>query len=330
MSKPLVIVAAAVPEDLRTGLEARFQLVDLPAGSTPRDGLGEEVLREASGVVTSMGTRFDAATIGAMPGLRVISNCAVGFDNVDVPAATAKNILVCNTPKVLDAAVADLTFGMMLMLGRNMLNCDAYVRDGSWASKGAFPLTRDIRGKTMGLLGMGRIGCMVARAAKAFDMKVIYHNRNRSQEAEGLAQYRDRDALFAESDFLSVHVPLTDETRGSVGVREFSLMKPTAYLLNTARGAVLDEPALIKALQSGQIAGAGLDVMVTEPLPADSPLCRLPNVVLQAHVGSATVETRRAMAELAVQNLIDALSGSQPQAMVNPEVWQARTGMAAS
>lgn len=326
MSNPRIIVSAPVPEDLRAQLEAKFDIVDVPAGKCPTEALDAAQLREIAGVVCTVRTKFDDDVMAAMPNLRVVSNFAVGFDNVDVPAATARNVLVCNTPKVLDAAVADITFGMIIMLGRDMLNGDAYVRDGSWAGKGAPALTRDIRGKTLGLLGMGRIGRVVAQAAKAFNMNVIYHNRNRCTDAEdeGLAQYRERDQLFAEADFVSVHVPLSEETRGSVGAREFEMMKPTAYLINTARGAVVDEAALIEALQSNKIAGAGLDVMVKEPLPADSPLCSLRNVVLQAHVGSATVETRRAMIQLATHNLIDALTDTRPEAMVNPEVWGAK------
>lgn len=327
MSKASVIVSAPVPQELREQLEAKFQIVDVPVGASPTETLTPEQLNEIIGVVCTVRSKFDANVMDAMPNLRVVSNFAVGFDNIDVPAATARKILVCNTPRVLDAAVADITIGLMIMLGRDMLNGDAYVRDGNWATKGAPPLTRDIRGKTLGLLGMGRIGRVVAQTAKAFNMNVVYHNRNRCTDAEqeGLAQYRDRDALFAESDFISVHVPLTEETKGSVGAREFEMMKPTAYLINTARGAVVDEDALIEALQSGKIAGAGLDVMVKEPLPADSPLCKMRNVILQAHVGSATVETRRAMIELATKNLVDALSNTKPEAMVNPEVWGSRS-----
>lgn len=321
MSQPVVLLATPVPEDLAARLRAHFTVVEIPPGESVAAAIDDAQRSRINGVLTSLRTRFDASAMDALPNLRVISNFAVGFDNVDIDAASDRGILVCNTPRVLDAAVADLTFGMLIMLGRNMLNCDAYVRDGSWASKGPFPLTRDIRGKTLGLLGMGRIGRMVARAAKAFDMKVIYHNRSRSDEAEGLAEYVERDRLFSESDFVSVHVPLTAETRECVGEREFGLMKSTAYLINTARGAVIDEAALVRALESATIAGAGLDVMVTEPLPADHPLCRLPNVVLQAHVGSATVETRRAMIDLATRNLIDALTGTEPEAMVNPQVW---------
>jgi len=321
-TKPRIIVSAPVPEDLRAELAARFDIVDVPTGARPAEAIPAEVRADIQGMVCTVRTKVDAELMTALPRLRVSSNFAVGFDNVDLNEATRRRVLICNTPGVLDGAVADLTLGMMLCLTRNLVAGDAFVRSGAW-TKGAFPLTRDIRGKTLGLLGMGRIGRMVARSAKAFDMQVIYHNRRRDEEADasGLARYVDRDTLFKSSDVVSVHIPLSAETRHSVGASEFRLMKPTAYLINTARGAVLDEAALIEALRAGVIAGAGLDVMETEPLPADSPLCSLPNVVLQAHVGSGTHETRRAMIELAVHNLIDALTGARPQAMVNPEVW---------
>src|SRR5690606_16183217 len=192
MSKATVIVSAPVPQDLREKLEAKFQIVDVPAGTSPVEALEPAQLKEIAGVVCTVRSKFDESVMDAMPNLQVVSNFAVGFDNVDVPAATARNVLVCNTPKVLDAAVADITLGLMIMLGRDMLNGDAYVRDGSWASNAAPALTRDIRGKTLGLPGMGRIGRVVAQTAKAFNMNVTYHNRNRCTDAEldGLAQYR--------------------------------------------------------------------------------------------------------------------------------------------
>jgi lactate dehydrogenase-like 2-hydroxyacid dehydrogenase len=322
-TKPRIIVSTPVPDDLRADLAAKFDIIDLPAGARPADVIPADARADIQGMVCSLRTPVDADLIASLPRLRVSSNFAVGFDNVDVVAATARKVLVCNTPSVLDGAVADVTIGLMICLFRNLVAGDAFVRGGGW-SKAPFPLTHDIRGKTLGVLGMGRIGRVVAKTARdGFDMKVIYHNRRRDEETEarGLAAYVDRDTLFKESDALSVLIPLSAATRHSVGAREFSLMKPTAYLINTARGAVLDEAALVEALRAGRIAGAGLDVMETEPLPADSPLCTLPNVILQAHVGSATHETRRAMIELAVQNLIDALGGVRPRAIVNPEVW---------
>lgn len=321
-TRPRIIVSVPVPDDLRAELAARFDIVDIPVGERPADVLSADARADIQGQLITPRTRVDEDLMQSMPRLRVSSNFSVGYDNVDVAAANRHKVLICNTPNVLNEAVADVTLGLMLCLARNLVAGDAFVRSGAW-TRGSFPLTHDIRGKTFGLLGMGRIGRVVARSVQAFDMKVIYHNRRRDQEteAQGLASYADRDTLFREADVLCVLVPLTAQTRHSVGAREFDMMKPTAYLINTARGAVLDEAALVDALRGGKIAGAGLDVMETEPLPADSPLCSLPNVVLQAHVGSATHETRRAMIELAVRNLIDALTGVRPTAMVNPELW---------
>ncbi len=322
-TKPRVIVSAPLPADLRAELAARFDIVDVPVGARPADSIPADARADIQGMVCTLRTRIDADLFAALPKLRVASNFAVGFDNVDLKAAADGKVLICNTPTVLDGAVADVTIGLMVCLFRNLVAGDAFVRSGAW-TRGAFPLTRDIRGKTLGILGMGRIGRVVARTAKAgFDMKVVYHNRRRDEaaEAEGLATYVDRDTLFRQSDAVSVLTPLTPETRHSVGASEFGLMKPTAYLINTARGPVVDEAALVEALKANSIAGAGLDVFATEPLPSDNPLCGLPNVILQAHVGSATHETRRAMIDLAVRNLMDALTGTRPQAMVNPEVW---------
>ncbi|MFC4278527.1 2-hydroxyacid dehydrogenase [Achromobacter aloeverae] len=320
--KPKVIVSVPLPPDLRERLAAACDLVDVPMGQSPADAVPADVRAQVSGMVCTMKTRIDQALLDALPALKVSSNFAVGFDNVDVAAATSRGVLICNTPGVLDGAVADVTIGLMLCLARNLVAGDAFVRSGAWA-QGPFPLTRDIRGKTLGLLGMGRIGRVVARTARAFDMPVIYHNRREDPEAGGLATFVERDELFKSADVLSIHIPLSAQTRHSVGKRELSLMKPTAYLINTARGPVVDEAALVDALRAGTIAGAGLDVMEQEPLPATHPLCGLPNVVLQAHVGSATHETRRAMIDLAVANLLDALGGRQPAAMVNPETWKA-------
>ncbi|GAA0523841.1 D-glycerate dehydrogenase [Pigmentiphaga daeguensis] len=327
-SLPTVIVSAPVPPDLRSAIEAACRIVDVPIGQRLDQAVSAADRETARGVLCTVRTPMDADALDALPAVSVVSNFAVGYDNIDVPRATRGGVLVCNTPGVLDRAVADLTMGFVICLARDMVQGDAYVRRGDWL-KGPAPLTADLAGKTLGLLGMGRIGRMVARRAQAFDMRVVYHNRNRDTPSEelGLAAYRSRDELLAEADFLSVHVPLSAETRGSVGMREFAAMKHSAYLVNTSRGPVVDEAALIRALQEGRIAGAGLDVMEREPLDPASPLCAMPNVVLQAHAGSATVETRRAMMELAVANLLDALAGRQPRAMVNPAV---RDGMGAA
>ncbi|HVL76617.1 MAG TPA: D-glycerate dehydrogenase [Noviherbaspirillum sp.] len=329
-TRPIVIVSATVPEDLKALITKDLDIHFVPVGESIEEKVPAEVRAQAVGILCTVRSQIKESLLAGMPKLRVVSNFAVGYDNIDVPAATRANVLVCNTPGVLDAAVADLTMGMVLCLARKLIAHDTFVRDGSW-TKGAAPLTNDLAGKTLGLLGMGRIGRMVAKRAKAFDMDVIYCNRRQDAEAEkaGLARYVDRDTLFKESDYVSVHIPLSAETKGGIGEREFSMMKPSAYFLNTARGAVVDEEALIAALKSNKIAGAGLDVMVKEPMDPSNPLASLPNVVLQPHVGSATVETRRAMMALAVDNLVNAVSGTQPKAMVNADTWAAANQKAA-
>jgi lactate dehydrogenase-like 2-hydroxyacid dehydrogenase len=322
-----VILSATLPDDLLAQLKSAATVVTVPAGTPPQDVIPAAERAAVTGMLCTLRTKADAALLDAFPNLKIISNYAVGFDNVKIDEASERGVLVCNTPGVLDAAVADLTFGLLLNLVRNMVPLHEFVRSGQWKS-GAAPLATDVAGKTLGLLGMGRIGKMVAKRARAFDMDVIYHNRSRDTEAEaqGLARYVARDALFEQSDVLSVHVPLTDATRGSVGAPEFARMKPGAYLINTSRGPVVDEEALIQALRDRRISGAGLDVMTQEPMDPQSPLCGMPNVVLQPHVGSATVETRRAMIALATDNLVRALRGETPKAMVNPAVWAAASG----
>jgi glyoxylate reductase len=322
---PVVLVCAPVPSDERARMEARCELADYAQEERPERKFPPETLARVRGILSWIATPVDAQLIAALPQLAVVSNFGVGYDNVAVGAASERGIIVCNTPGVLDDAVADLALALILCLSRGVLGADAWVRQGRWL-QGAYPLTHDPGGKTLGLLGMGRIGRALARKARAFDLEVLYHNRQRSEaiEADGLARYVGRDRLFGESDFLSVHMPLGPQTRYSIGAREFGLMKPSAYFINTARGALVDEAALVAALREGRIAGAALDVMEQEPLDPGHPLCQLPNVVLQPHAGSATVETRAAMMELAVQNLLDVLAGRRPRAMVNTECWARR------
>ena len=309
-----IIVSAPLPPDLLERVQAVDSVVQVPAGTPPQEVITDAAKRaEVRGMLCTIKTRVDAALLDAFPQLKVVSNFAVGFDNVPVSLVNERKVLVCNTPGVLDAAVADLTFGFVLNLARNLIPMHLFVQSGTWKTKPA-PLASDLAGKRLGILGMGRIGCLVAQRAKAFGMEVSYHNRSRHTAAEqsGLASYMERDELFSQCDYISVHVPLTDATRGSIGKRELDLMKPTAYFINTSRGAAVDEAALIEHLQAGRIAGAGLDVMVQEPLDGASPLCHLPNVMLQPHAGSATVETRRAMIDLTTDNLLDALTGTKP------------------
>jgi D-3-phosphoglycerate dehydrogenase len=275
-------------------------------------------------VMSIMGDRLDAGLIQACPDLKVIANVAVGYDNVDVEAATSHGVLVCNTPGVLDNTTADMAFALLLAAARRIAEADHYVRSGSWQHvKFNLLLGHDLYGKTLGIIGLGRIGQCVARRARGFDMKVLYSQRNRLSsraETELNATYTTLDQLLQQSDFVSVNCPLTKETRHLIGDEQFALMKPSGIIVNTARGAIIDEKALVKALQAGSIAGAGLDVFEEEPHPAKE-LLTMENVVLAPHIGSASLETREAMANLAAKGLVTALSGNMPSNTVNPAVW---------
>ena len=258
------------------------------------------------------------------PKLRVVSNTGVGYDNIDVAACTRRRIPVTNTPGVLTETTADLAMALLLAVARRMVEGDRFVRDGQWREwKWDLLHGVDVHGKTLGLLGFGRIGQAMARRGRGFSMRILYHARHRvaeSMERELEARYVDRDTLLGESDFLSLHLPLTPETRHVIGAKEFALIKPTAFLINTARGAVVDEEALAEALKAHRIAGAGLDVFEREPWVHPA-LLEMKNVVLMPHVGSATAETRLKMAMLAAENLLAALDGRRPPNVVNPEIY---------
>ncbi len=290
----------------------------------PREVFLEKV-RDAEGILSLLTDRIDAEVIAAAPRLRVISNMAVGYDNVDVAAATARGIFVGNTPGVLTDTTADLAFALMLAVARRIVEAVDYVRRGLW--KTWLPnlfLGLDVHHATLGIVGMGRIGYQVARRGRGFDMRVIYYSRSRKPEVETElgAEFAPLDDLLREADFVSLHVPLTPQTYHLIGERELDLMKPTAVLVNTARGPVVDQAALYRALLRGRPAGAGLDVTDPEPIPPDDPLLSLPNVVVVPHIGSASHATRLRMAMLAVENLKAGLRGEIPPHCVNPEVGQ--------
>ena len=323
--QPRVLVTTPLPDDLLAILRDVFDVRQMPAGAAKDAAAIAAALANAQGLLLSESVAVTADLLDGCPRLRVISKVGVGYDRIDVGAATARNVLVCNTPSVLNGAVADHTFAILLSLTRRLRENEAQVRTGTW--KGGWELLgHDIRGKTLGIVGFGGIGRTVASTARGFEMNVVYYRRTRDRlaEASGLAMFRDRDDVFRDADVVSVHCPLTSETRRSIGDREFGLMKPSSYFVNTSRGAVVDQAALVRALQSGGIAGAALDVMDPEPLDPADPLCALPNVVLTPHIGSGTVETRRAMQELAVRNLVQAMAGTLPKAAVNPDVSLAR------
>lgn len=292
---------------------------DLPI--TPAE-LGE-ALHDIDGLMLA-GARLPAEVVAEAPRLRAVSSVGVGYDNLDLVACTARRIPVTNTVGVVEETTADLAFALLLATARRLPECDRYVREGRWRHWGWTLLWgADVHGKTLGLYGFGNIAQAVARRARGFDMRILYCSRRQApQSVERTlgAQRVGRDTLFAESDFVSLHVALTVETRHSVGAAELERMKPTAYLINTARGKVVDEEALVEALQRRAIAGAGLDVFEQEP-HVHPTLLTLSNVVLAPHVGSGTAETRARMARVAAQNLLDLFEGKRPKTLLNPEVF---------
>jgi glyoxylate reductase len=257
----------------------------------------------------------------AGPNLRIVANVAVGFDNIDVPACTERKVAVTNTPGVLDETTADFAWTLLMAVARRLIEGDRMARSGAWTKWNLDQLCgTDVWGKTLGIIGLGRIGRAVARRAAGFGMHIIYDSTTRAAaeiENELKAEYMSRDAVLEQSDFLSLHVPLNAATRGLVGPAELAKMKRTAFLINTTRGPVVQEAALIDALERGQIAGAALDVFEREPFIPDG--LRRDNVVLAPHLGSASVETRTRMASIAVENAIAFFSGKRPPTILNPE-----------
>jgi lactate dehydrogenase-like 2-hydroxyacid dehydrogenase len=265
---------------------------------------------DAEGLLSMLTDRVDAELIEASPNLRTISNYAVGVDNIDLAAATARGIPVGNTPGVLTDSTADMALALMLAACRRIVESDAVVRRGEWLTwEPEFLIGYDLHGSTVGIVGYGRIGRAVARRVEGFGCEVLYTRETPLEE------------LLERSDFVTLHVPLNDETRGMIGAAALNRMKPTAYLVNTARGPIVDQEALSRALREGKIAGAALDVTDPEPLPADDPLLGAPSLTVVPHLGSATHATREAMADLAVDNLLAALAGRRMPHCANPEVY---------
>lgn len=301
--------------------DLRVDYNDARAGMTPEELRAR--LAGKQGVVCQLTDKITPALLEACPDLKVVSNVAVGYDNIDVVAATERGIVVTNTPGVLTETTADLAFALILAAGRRLTESERFLRAGKWGEWYIDLLTGfDIHGATLGLLGMGRIGQAVARRARGFDMRVLYHNRSRLPAAEEQAlgvEYVTFDELLAASDYLSVHVPLSAETRHIVDAAALAKMKRTAILINTARGPVVDEAALADALADGVIAYAGLDVFEKEP-EVHAKLLEVPNVVLAPHIGSASVATRTRMCTMAAENCVAALTGLRPPNAVNPRV----------
>ena len=318
-----IVIAATLPGAPYDGLLDPNTLV-LPAdGVVMHADELDAAVQGATALVALLIHRVDAALLDRAPGLRLVANVAVGYDNVDVAAATARKVLVTNTPDVLTEATADLAWALMLGLARELIPNDRYLREGRYKQwlPGAL-LGADVYGRTLGIVGLGRIGQAVARRARGFGMRVLYHQPRRldpALESSFDANWVALDRLLGESDFVSLHCPLNDATRHLLDGAALARMKSTAYLVNTSRGPVVHEAALAEALEAGTIAGAGLDVYEHEPAvePALLPQSR---AVLLPHVGSATRATREAMSRLAVESVHDLLAGRRPKHPVNPEV----------
>ena len=321
--QPTTLVTRHVYPEAITILEAAgdVQYNDTSAGLSVGDL--QAAVANKNAIVCQLTDQIDAGVMDAARELQVIANVAVGFDNIDIAAATERGILVTNTPGVLTDTTADLAFTLLMAASRRIAQADRFLRSGRWHRWEIDMLCgHDIHGHTLGILGLGRIGLGVARRAQGFDMRVIYHDLARAApevEDECGIEYVEREALFRDSDFLSVHVPLNDGTRHMVGSAEFELMKPTAVLINTSRGPVVDEKALAEALESGQIASAGLDVFEEEPT-VEPRLLAQENVVLLPHIGSASIKTRTRMCTMAAENVAAVLTGQQPPNPVNPEI----------
>lgn len=325
MSLPRVYISRTIPPrslallHAAPDIEIHIHESDMPPA---RDIFLAEIA-QADGVLTMLTEKIDAQAIAAAPKLKVISNFAVGYDNIDVAAATARKIPVGNTPGVLTECTADLAFALLLAAARRLSEGEHYIRNGDWRTWNPIQLPGyDVYGATLGIIGLGRIGQAVARRAQGFGMTILYSGGSDDNAAHTLnAQKMALDDLLRESDFISVHVPLKPETRYLIHQRELALMKPTAILINTARGAVVHPGALYDALKNGIIAAAALDVTDPEPMPLDDPLLTLPNCLIVPHVGSSTYATRERMGAMAVQNVLAGIRGERLPHCVNPAVY---------
>ncbi len=314
--KPKVYITRRIPEQALEVIGGRceYRMWDKEDEAVPRDVLESEV-QDVDGIFSLLTERIDERLLDLAPKLKVVANMAVGYDNIDVAACARRGSVVTNTPGVLTETTADLAFALMMAAARRVTESERFLREGKWRTWSPMLLTGvDVYGATLGIIGLGRIGQAVARRARGFSMRVLYTSGSPHPELEAElgVERRSLEGLLRESDFVSIHVPLTEKTRGMIGRRELALMKPTAVLVNTSRGAVLSEQDLIEALREKRIFAAGLDVFETEPLPQDSPLLELGNVVLLPHIGSASIGTRTKMAVMAADNLVRVLSGKEP------------------
>jgi len=324
MPKPKVYVTREMPERGLNIIKEKFDTEVWPEYSPPPKKVIIEKAAEIDALVPLLSDKIDAEVYNAAPKLKIVAQMAVGFDNIDLQEATKRGIYVTNTPGVLTETTADFAWALLMAVARRVVEGDKYVRTGQW-KVGWHPMMlqgRDVYGATLGIVGLGRIGCAIAKRAKGFDMKVLYHDVVRRQdfEKEYGIQFTDVETLFKTSDFITVNVPLLKETYHLVDEKKLKMMKKTAYIVNNARGPVVDEKALYKALKEGWIAGAGLDVFEQEPTAMDNPLLKLDNIVVAPHISSASYETRSRMAEMVAENLVAFFEGKTPPNLVNTDV----------
>lgn len=322
--RPSILVTRVLPDE---GMEILDKIAELDVWEEdrpmPRKAILERI-KGKDGILSLLGDRIDREVIDHGTTLKVIGNYAVGIDNIDVDHATRKGIAVINTPGVLTDATADLAFSLLLACARRIAEGDRFIRSGKFISWGPkLMLGKDVKGATLGVVGAGKIGEAVLKRGEGFGMKLIYHSRSRKRDLESMlgVDFCDLHTLLKESDFISLNCPLTDETYHMISKRELELMKNDAYLINTSRGPVVDEKALYQALLNGTIGGAGLDVFEEEP-KVYPPLMELDNVTMVPHVGSSTVLTRRKMAFMVIDGMIEVLTGKMPENIVNPQVFE--------
>ncbi|MDR6999582.1 D-glycerate dehydrogenase [Neobacillus niacini] len=321
--KPYIYITRKLPEEAIAPLRQKYEVKmwehdDVPV---PKEILLAEV-KKADALLTMVSDTIDEKVLNEADNLKIVANCAVGYDNIDLPAAAKNGVAICNTPDVLTDTTADLTFALLMAVSRRVVEAAEYTKKGQWKSWSPFLLAgQDIHHKTLGIVGMGKIGEAVAKRAAGFEMNLLYHNRTRKPEIEQKlgTVYCTFEDLIKKADFVVCLAPLTEETKNMFTLEVFQKMKRSAIFINASRGPVVNEQGLYQALVTGEITGAGLDVFEKEPIDADHPLLGLLNVVALPHIGSASVETRTAMMNLAIANIEAVLDGKNPLTLVNKD-----------
>ncbi len=324
MTKPRVFITRVIAQEALDKIAQATEMEVWPGELPPSYEVLLEKARDAEGLLILVTDKVDVGLMEAAPKLKVISNMAVGYDNINIAEATKRHIVVGYTPGVLTEATADLAFALLMAAARRVVEADNYTRKGRWKTWGPMILSgQDIHHATLGIIGLGRIGAELAKRAKGFNMKVLYYDEIRRSEEEerqlGVEYVSELARLLAGADFISIHVPLLPQTPHLIGAAEFAMMKPAAVFINTSRGPVVDQKALYEALKSGRIFAAAIDVTEVEPISPDAPLLTLDNVIITPHIGSASFITRKNMALMAAENLLAGLHGEPPLNCVNPE-----------